>query len=126
IRDFVRTNGGRVVAKTLTGVLGTALEAGRVDLASLTDDREMTLSPAVYQAEVDGTDHLRVMVFGNRVHAARIRSRVLDWPLDGDKRVDPVELDSALNQRLVEVVGRPGLRMGGFDLKLDSADQPMF
>src|SRR3954447_10408728 len=52
VRQFVRGHGGRVVAKALTSILGTALEAGRVELASLGDDAELRLSPAIYQAEV--------------------------------------------------------------------------
>ncbi len=126
IRAFVRTQGGRAVAKTLTGVLGTALEAGRVELDSLVDDAELALSPTVYQAEVAGTDHLRVMVFGERVHAARIRSQVLDWRLDGDKVVEAVELPADLERRLRAVVEGLGLRMGVFDLKITPDGQPVF
>ncbi|MGN6605640.1 MAG: ATP-grasp domain-containing protein [Jatrophihabitans sp.] len=126
IREFVRSQGGRVVAKTLTGVLGTALEAGRVELDSLTNDAEMQLSPTVYQAEVPGTDHLRVMVFGERVHAARISSNVLDWRLDGDKLVEPVQLPADLERRLIAVVVGLGLRMGVFDLKITPSGEPVF
>lgn len=126
IREFVRAHGGQVIAKTLTGVLGTALEAGRVELDSLVDEREMTLSPTIYQSEVAGTDHLRVMVFGTDVHAARISSRVLDWRLDGDQQVEPIDLDEPLAERLREVVARLGLRMGVFDLKLTPDGRAVF
>lgn len=126
IRDFVRAIGGRAVAKALTALLGTALEAGRVELGNLTEDRELALAPTIYQAEVAGTDHLRVMVFGDEVHAARIRSGVLDWRLDGDVQVEPIELDGPLEHQLRQVVAGLGLRMGIFDLKVTPAGEPVF
>lgn len=129
IRAFARSQGGTVIAKTLTGLLGTSLEAGRVHVDSLGDDEEMTLSPTIYQEEVPGTDHLRVMVFGDDVLAARIRSRALDWRLANDMTVEPVTLDDApdgLAARLREVGRRLGLRMGVFDLKVRPDGEVVF
>jgi hypothetical protein len=126
IRDFTRSMGGVVIGKTLTGLLGTALEAGRVRLESLIDDDEMRLSPTIYQQEVPGTDHLRVQVFGNDVYAARISSAALDWRLAGDMEVTPVEVDPRLKDALRAVVTRLGLRMGVFDLKIRPDGVPVF
>lgn len=118
IRAFAREQGGQVIAKTLTGLLGTSLEAGRVRVESLVDDEEMSLSATIYQEEVPGTDHLRVMVFGNDVHVARISSRELDWRLANDMTVEPLEAEPMLAGQLRAVVERLGLRMGVFDLKV--------
>lgn len=118
IRAFAREQGGQVIAKTLTGLLGTSLEAGRVRVESLVDDEEMSLSATIYQEEVPGTDHLRVMVFGNEVHVARISSRELDWRLANDMTVEPLEAEPMLAGQLRAVVERLGLRMGVFDLKV--------
>ncbi|HEU4332444.1 MAG TPA: hypothetical protein VFR40_15115 [Lapillicoccus sp.] len=118
IRAFAREQGGQVIAKTLTGLLGTSLEAGRVRVESLVDDEEMSLSATIYQEEVPGTDHLRVMVFGNDVHVARISSRELDWRLANDMTVEPLEAEPMLTGQLRAVVERLGLRMGVFDLKV--------
>lgn len=118
VREFARAMGGTLVAKTLTGLLGTSLEAGRVHLDSLTDEEEIRVSATIYQEEVPGTDHLRVMVFGEDVHAARISSAQLDWRLASDLEVAPVELEPGLADALSAVVRRLGLRMGVFDLKV--------
>ena len=118
IRAFAREQGGQVIAKTLTGLLGTSLEAGRVRVESLVDDEEMSLSATIYQEEVPGTDHLRVRVFGNDVHVARISSRELDWRLANDMTVEPLEAEPMLAGQLRAVVERLGLRMGVFDLKV--------
>jgi hypothetical protein len=126
IREFTREQGGTVIAKTLTGVLGLGLEAGRVRLDSLTDDDELRLSPTIYQEEIAGESHLRVMLFGDRVHAARISSAALDWRLASDMRVEPIELDQMLADMLRAVVSRLGLRMGVFDLKLTPEGRPVF
>lgn len=118
IRDFTRAMGGRVIAKTLTGLLGTGLEAGRVAADSLGDENELRLAPTIYQEEIPGTHHLRVQVFGPDVHAARITSAALDWRLAGDMQVEPATLDDGLRSALRAVVDRLGLRMGIFDLKV--------
>ena len=126
IREFVRGQGGTVVAKTLTGLFGTALEAGRVRLDSLTDDDELRLAPTIYQEEIAGEDHLRVMLFGEHLHAARICSAQLDWRLANDMRIEPTDLDGHLQQALRQVVTRLGLRMGIFDLKITPDGNPVF
>ena len=126
IREFTAAMGGRVIGKTLTGVLGTGLEAGRITADSLTDEDELRLSPTIFQEEIPGTDHLRVQVFGPDVYAARIRSAALDWRLAGDMRVDPIELDPALAATLRTMVERLGLRMGVFDLKVRPDGLPVF
>jgi len=126
VREFTRAHGGTVIAKTLTGLLGTSLEAGRVTLDSLDDDAEITVSATVYQEEVPGTDHLRVMVFGDRVHTARIRSGELDWRLANDMEVEPVVIDQRLGDQLREVTDRLALRMGVFDVKLRPDGEPVF
>ncbi len=126
IGEFTRSMGGVVIGKTLTGLLGTALEAGRVPLESLVDDDEMRLSPTIYQEAIPGTDHLRVQVFGNDVYAARISSAALDWRLAGDMRVTPVTLDAAVEDALRAVVTRLGPRMGVFDLKIRPDGVPVF
>jgi hypothetical protein len=126
IREFTRAQGGTVIAKTLTGMLGTALEAGRVRLDSLTNDDELRLAPTIYQQEIAGEDHLRVMVFGDWVHAARISSAALDWRLANDMTIAPVEIEAGLREALRQVVDRLGLRMGVFDLKVTPDGQPVF
>ncbi|WP_330475795.1 ATP-grasp domain-containing protein [Terrabacter sp. C0L_2] len=126
VRDFTRAHGGTVIAKTMTGLLGTSLEAGRVTLESLDDEDEIMLSATVYQEEIPGTDHLRVMVFGDTVHAARIRSRELDWRLANDMEVEPVVIDDRLGDRLRQVTTNLGLRMGVFDVKLRPDGEPVF
>jgi hypothetical protein len=126
IRAFARAQGGSVIAKTLTGLLGTSLEAGRVPVESLVDDEEMSLSATIYQEEVPGTDHLRVMVFGDDVHAARINSAALDWRLANDMYVEPVAAEPMLAAQLRAVVERLGLRMGVFDLKVRPDGQVVF
>ena len=126
IRAFARTQGGTVIAKTLTGLLGTSLEAGRVSVESLVDDEEMSLSATIYQEEVPGTDHLRVMVFGEQVHVARITSRQLDWRLANDMEIEPIPAEPMLASQLRAVVEQLGLRMGIFDLKVRPDGQVVF
>jgi hypothetical protein len=126
IRAFTRTQGGTLIAKTLTGLLGTSLEAGRVPVESLVDDEDMSLTATIYQEEVPGTDHLRVMVFGDDVHVARIRSGALDWRLANDMEIEPIPAEPMLAAQLRAVVEQLGLRMGIFDLKVRPDGQVVF
>lgn len=126
IREFTRSQGGTVIAKTLTGMLGTALEAGRVPLDSLTDDDELRLAPTIYQQEIRGDRHLRVMIFGDQVHTAQIRSAELDWRLANDASIEPAEIDAGLRSALGRMLNVLGLRMGIFDVKITPDGRPVF
>ena len=97
IREFVRAQGGTVVAKTLTGPFGTALEAGRVRLDSLTDDDELRLALTIYQEEIAGEDHLRVMP-GEHLHAARIRQCRARLATRNDMQIEPIDLTATCSR----------------------------
>lgn len=108
--------GGEVVAKALTAVRGRTMAAVAVapDQIAAAD---VSVAPAIYQHVVPGMTHLRINVFGDRVVAFEISSPLMDWRRDFAAPVRAVQLDSALEQRCVDVVRALGLEMGVIDAK---------
>lgn len=86
------------------------------------DDLDETVgaAPHLFQARVDKTADLRVLVVGEQVFAVRIESGLLDWRKDYSAlsyRV--VDLPDRLSRTLHDYLGHFGLVSGSFDLALD-------
>ncbi|MFC9535986.1 ATP-grasp ribosomal peptide maturase [Streptomyces sp. NPDC056975] len=91
------------------------------------DDLDETVgaAPHLFQARVDKTADLRVLVVGEEVFAVRIESGLLDWRKDYSAlsyRV--VNLPDRLSQTLQDYLGHFGLVSGSFDLALDKNGEP--
>ncbi|MFE6904564.1 ATP-grasp ribosomal peptide maturase [Streptomyces sp. NPDC057717] len=91
------------------------------------DDLDETVgaAPHLFQARVDKTADLRVLVVGEEVFAVRIDSGLLDWRKDYSAlsyRV--VNLPDRLSQTLQDYLGHFGLVSGSFDLALDKNGEP--
>lgn len=123
VRDFCRQHNYQVVAKTLSGSVGNPTLTGRVTPELLVDET-IAMSPTIFQKLIPGNEHLRVHVFGDQVYCALLRSDRLDWRYPLDCQVTPHRLESATASMLVQVLDKLHLRMGIFDLKLDSDGQP--
>lgn len=109
------------IVKTLAGASGVPLLAHTVRPEILADDDALGLSPAIYQACIDGREHLRVNVFGSRIETARLRCDELDWRVHLDvTEVEPCTLPPEMERRLREFMRVMDLRMGVFDLKIDT------
>ncbi|WAL68721.1 ATP-grasp ribosomal peptide maturase [Amycolatopsis cynarae] len=91
------------------------------------DDLDETVgaAPHLFQARVDKTADLRVLIVGEQVFAVRIESGLLDWRKDYSAlsyRV--VDLPDRLSQTLRDYLGHFGLVSGSFDLALDQNGEP--
>ncbi|EWT00378.1 hypothetical protein N865_16065 [Intrasporangium oryzae NRRL B-24470] len=115
----------RVVAKVLRGTntapLATvSLDATRLPLESV------RMAPTIFQEEVRGSSHLRVVVFGEAVYAFRITSPHLDWRPYTDTAVELVQLDPGVEMSLKRFLVALHLRMGSFDLKIKDDGEVVF
>ena len=112
------------VVKTLAGAVGIPLVAHEVRPEILDDDESLRLSPAIYQERIEGCDHLRVHVFGSHIETARLRCDELDWRVHLDRtEVEPHALSAEVERRLRRFMQVLDLRMGVFDLKIDTQGQ---
>ncbi|MBA8944052.1 ATP-grasp ribosomal peptide maturase [Streptomyces calvus] len=127
-RRFIREH-GQVIHKTLRW---TPYERNGVALTSWAEpvgvedlDDTVRVVPHLFQAQVDKTADLRVLVVGRRVFTVRIDSDLLDWRQDYRAltyRV--VDLPGRLEKQLLAFLDHFGLVSGSFDLALDRDGNP--
>jgi hypothetical protein len=67
-----------------------------------------------------------VLCCGRRAHAVQIETERLDWRLDLDTPITPVQLEANLERQLADVLKRLGLRMGVADLKITPDGDPVW
>jgi hypothetical protein len=124
IRAFCAAHPGAILkplrsrgALAITAVVGPEL---------LAEDEVLALSPSIYQECIAGDRHLRVTMFGPHCFAAQIEATQLDWRTDVSVPFTPYQLAPALHADLARLLGRLGLVMGIFDLKITPAGEIVF
>jgi glutathione synthase/RimK-type ligase-like ATP-grasp enzyme len=126
IRAFCAELSGPAVIKTVQGTPRSQLFTVLVTDDHLADNDALRICPTIFQEYVPGSRHLRVLCCGRRTYAVQIETEQLDWRLDLDTPIIPVQLDKHLERRLAHVIELLGLRMGVADLKVTSDDQPVW
>ncbi len=80
------------------------------------------VTPHLFQAQVDKTSDVRVLVVGRHVFAVRIESDLLDWRKDyAALSYSVINLPDPLEKALLTYLDRLGLASGSFDLAVDRA-----
>ena len=126
IRTFCAALPNPAVMKTVHGTPRSQLFSVRVTDAHLADDKALRICPTIFQEYVTGHRHLRVLCCGGRTYAVQIETERLDWRLDLDTPMFPVQLEATVERRLNDVVARLGLRMGVADLKITPDGEPVW
>jgi hypothetical protein len=123
IRAFCEKHDYHVVMKPLSAILSQPIFTSMATKAVVTSSDSLDLCPAIYQACVSGTRHVRAHCFGDAVVAALIESPSLDWRVHLDVNVTPfvppADTVSAL-QKLLELLQ---LRMGIVDFKMTESGE---
>lgn len=120
IKKFCATHHNNVVVKTVAGSSTRPLCTIMMTDEVLASEEALLLSPAVYQEYIPGYQHIRAHCFGDAVYTVLIETQELDWRLNLRVPFKIVELDSEVKERLRKVLTTLGLKMGVFDLKLDT------
>lgn len=126
IRAFCAALPDSAVIKTVHGTPRSQLFSVRVTDHHLDDDDVLRICPTIFQEYVPGNRHLRVLCCGRHTYAVQIETERLDWRLDLDTPMFPVQLDAEVERQLGYVLERLGLRMGVADLKLTPAGDPVW
>jgi glutathione synthase/RimK-type ligase-like ATP-grasp enzyme len=126
IRTFCAELPGAAVIKTVRGTPHSQLFTVRVTQDHLADEDALRICPTIFQEYVPGSRHLRVLCCGSRAYAVMIKTERLDWRLDLDTPIMPVQLETNLERRLADVLERLGLRMGVADLKITPDGDPVW
>lgn len=124
IRAFAQSHEA-IIAKTLRHTPQTMLETVEVTLDQLQDEESLRLCPTIYQAKVPGTQHLRLLVFGDDAVGAELTSPHLDWRGRKEVRMAEYRPDIALRERCFTLLRNLRLSMAVFDLKI-GPDGPIF
>jgi hypothetical protein len=88
------------------------------------------LAPTIFQERIRADRHLRVTVVDDRVFTAAIEpvreEGMLDWRLDRDPKMEPYDLPESIEQGVLALRRRLGLRFGAIDMILDSKGEYVF
>lgn len=118
IRDFCAQQS--TIVKTVAGTTKTALMAQPVTEELLIADRMLMLSPAIYQEQILGENHLRIQVFGEDIHAVLLTCPEIDWRVHLDQvSVEYYPLPNDIQDQLIRFTKLMNLEMGIFDMKFD-------
>jgi hypothetical protein len=85
------------VIRTVRGTPHSQLFTVRVADDHLADDDTLRICPTIFQGYVPGSRHLRVLCCGRRAYAVQIETERLDWRLDLDTPIIPVQLEVHLS-----------------------------
>ncbi|GAB2814056.1 ATP-grasp ribosomal peptide maturase [Streptomyces daliensis] len=127
-REFIRSHRD-VIFKTLRWTPYEREGVGMTTWAEpvTADDLDETVgsAPHLFQARVDKTADLRVLVAGEKEFAVRIDSGLLDWRKDYSALSYRVtDLSDDLSKALRDCLGHFGLASGSFDLALGRDGEP--
>jgi hypothetical protein len=122
VRSFLAGLDCAAIVKSVRGTPKAPLVTTEVYIDRLTD-RDISLSPAIYQELIPGSRHFRVNVFGDRVLPALIQSDELDWRPRPDNPTSSAKLDDETTHKLLRLLELLELRMGVFDLKMTDAGE---
>lgn len=124
-REFI-TSHGQVIYKTLRWTPyardGVPVTGWATPVTAVEVDDTLTVAPHLFQARVDKTADIRVLVVGRRVFAVRIDSGLLDWRKDYSALTyTVVDLPDQLAKALRAYLDHFALPTGSFDLAVDRA-----
>ncbi|MEU5209830.1 hypothetical protein [Streptomyces sp. NPDC020742] len=117
---------GRIIVKPVVGATGPLMFTQRIDDPYAIPEESFAACPAIYQEYIEGTDHIRLNCFGDRMYAARLTTSALDWRADLTIPISPWNVPDDTAHLVTEVQRRLGLRMGAIDLKLTPSGEPVW
>lgn len=123
---FLRTVAGPVIAKKLRGVAGQQLETVRLESPSDIPCHVLRACPTLVQEEIAGNTHLRLVVWGDRMHLFSLESARLDWRPAQPRASHLPCVPPDLAERVRRFMALAELQMGSFDFKLDPDGVPIF
>ena len=120
VRAFCDSNERGTIVKTVAGGnRGPLLFTEFITSGQLVDaDESIAVCPAIYQAYVIGSTHIRLNCFGAKSFAASIETQDLDWRSNLNVPVKSWAVPTKLHMKVRGVLNALGLEMGIVDLKI--------
>ena len=82
----------KVILKPIRGTKQFHLFTRKITKEHLISDTSLQLCPAIYQEYIQGSNHIRAHVFGDKVYAVLLTSNDLDWRENLDIPFEIIEL----------------------------------
>ena len=130
IRAFYTRHLGNVIYKVLTNTEFQFSETRILHPSNLDFIESAVFAPTIYQEKIIARQHLRITMVDKQLFAASITARnqyaTIDWRLDPDPIISPIDLPEDVNERLWRLMDVLGLRYGAVDMILTPAGEYVF
>ncbi|EKE02772.1 MAG: hypothetical protein ACD_20C00334G0001 [uncultured bacterium] len=120
---FFEANNGQLIYKPVRGGAHTE----KINQEDFIDTRLNSLkySPVQFQEFIDGVD-IRVYVIGNKVFAAKIKAKTVDFRSDPEAELIPVELPDNIKEDCFKIMGLLDLKFSGIDIRQNKDGEYVF
>jgi hypothetical protein len=110
----------QLIVKTVVGVNEPFLQTIKIDDPARFERSAYEAAPAIYQELVDGSDHLRLLCFGEQSLCGRISTQELDWRLNLQANISAWTVPEHLHKMIRSTLDDLGLAMGVMDIKINA------
>jgi glutathione synthase/RimK-type ligase-like ATP-grasp enzyme len=128
INDIVRFGenfDGTVIIKSLVPMNGKMVDAVKLKTYQLDVD-EILLIPSILQEFIDGTRHVRAIIFGEIVTLVEFESEDVDWRRNVPQKMSVLQGEVVLRNQLINLCKSLNLKMGIADLKINTSNEVVF
>jgi len=115
-----------VVVKAVAGTRHDLLITHKLKIGELPDNDVLSACPAIYQELIEGEKHIRLNQFGESSYGFLVTSENLDWRPQLTSNIEEIDIDNSVSESAIDFLKKTELRMGVFDVKLDTEDRPIF
>lgn len=118
VTEFVDFHRGNVIVKPVVGAAGPIMFTQFIRDPTKYLPESFSISPAIYQEYIDGTEHIRLNCFGDNSYAAKIATNDLDWRPNLNVPISDWNVPVELHLMVRRTLDRLGLAMGIVDIKI--------
>lgn len=132
VKSFVNGDGPAKICKAFLPHIWQKEDAENVAITEtfvvtsdlLQDEEVLTYAPAIYQQKISKILDVRTVVLGSSLYSYAIRSSrsALDWRQDAWQskvEIDAIAMPPAVEESMMEFVGRMGINFGSADFAID-------
>ncbi|MFW1977563.1 hypothetical protein ACNPQK_22590 [Acinetobacter guillouiae] len=117
LEKFYTYNKKNIIMKSYYNLAAMPIKTIHVTSRMLEDKEGIKMSPAIYQELIDGNQHYRIIMIGDKYIAYETINNDLDSRLDLRKPIKVTNITQDLYEKLLEFLNILGLEMGIFDFK---------
>ncbi|MDD3014583.1 MAG: ATP-grasp domain-containing protein [Candidatus Gastranaerophilales bacterium] len=123
VMSFFDENNGQLIYKPVRG--GASTE--KLKTSDFTEERlnSLKISPVQFQEFIDGVD-IRVYVIKDKIFAAEIHAKTIDFRDDRDAKIVPIELPENIKDDCLKIMKLLNLNFSGIDIRCSHTGEYVF